>query len=193
MIRRARPDDVRELSRVLARAFDDDPVMSWFFPDPRRRLAHSRRFFAQRARGLVRQEECWTTADLAAAALWAAPERWRVRPLEALAMARFLPSFGRRIGQVLAAIERIEQAHPPEPHYYLAVLGTEPARQGEGLASALLQPVLESCDVDEIPAFLESSKERNIAFYARHGFRVTGEVALPDGPPVWLMWRDPRP
>ena len=45
----------------------------------------------------------------------------------------------------------------------------------------------------EIPAYLESSKERNIAFYARHGFRVTREVTLPKGPPVWLMWRDPRP
>ena len=73
------------------------------------------------------------------------------------------------------------------------MLGTEPARQGEGIGTRLLEPVLETCDADELPAFLESSKESNVAFYTRHGFRVTEEVQLPGGPPVWLMWRDPRP
>ena len=62
-----------------------------------------------------------------------------------------------------------------------------------GIGSALIQPILDVCDRDEVPAYLESSKERNIDFYARHGFRVTDELALPDGPPVWPMWRDPRP
>ena len=52
--------------------------------------------------------------------------------------------------------------------------------------------MLRSCDEDGVAAYLESSKERNIAFYARHGFRVTEEVRMPKGPPVWLMWRDPR-
>jgi hypothetical protein len=52
--------------------------------------------------------------------------------------------------------------------------------------------MLDRCDSEGVGAFLESSKERNIAFYARHGFRVTSEVRFPGGPPLWLMWRDPR-
>jgi hypothetical protein len=54
----------------------------------------------------------------------------------------------------------------------------------------VLRPVFERCDADGVGIYLESSKERNISFYARHGFRVTGEVRLPRGPRMWLMWRE---
>ena len=72
------------------------------------------------------------------------------------------------------------------------VLGVDPPRQGEGLGSALMQPVLELCDRERVPAYLESSKERNVDFYARHGFRVTSELRLPKGPAMWPMWRNPH-
>jgi GNAT superfamily N-acetyltransferase len=68
-----------------------------------------------------------------------------------------------------------------------------PGEQGNGLGSRLIQPVLEICDRDGIPAYLESSKRSNIAFYARHGFRVTAELKLARrGPTMWPMWREPR-
>ena len=75
---------------------------------------------------------------------------------------------------------------------YLSIIGTDPAAQGRGVGSALLEPVLRQCDEDGIPAYLESSKERNVAYYARHGFRVRDELTLPRGPRMWLMWREPR-
>jgi GNAT superfamily N-acetyltransferase len=63
---------------------------------------------------------------------------------------------------------------------------------GEGLGSRLLAPILEICDSDGIPAYLESSKHSNIAFYARHGFRVTSELRMPGGGPLlYPMWREP--
>ena len=87
----------------------------------------------------------------------------------------------------------LERKHPATPpHYYLAVLGTDPSHQGRGLGSMLMGPVLEQCDRDRVGAYLESSKERNIDFYARHGFRVIEEVRLLRGPIMWKMWRDPR-
>jgi ribosomal protein S18 acetylase RimI-like enzyme len=112
--------------------------------------------------------------DLRIATAFADPRQWARGPL------------------VARGLLGIERAHPPMPkHFYLAALGVAPARQGKGLGSRLMQPVLELCDADRVPAYLESSKESNIAFYARHGFRVTREIALPRGPTIYAMWREP--
>jgi ribosomal protein S18 acetylase RimI-like enzyme len=180
------------MARSLARAFEDDPVMSWLFPAPATRVSHNEDFFRLRLRDLLEQEEVWTTDDHAGAALWTLPDRWRTSPRELL---RWLPVMGRNLGRrtplALCGLAQVERLHPPEPHMYLAVLGTDPARQGEGIGGKLMVPVLEECDRDGVAAYLESSKERNIAFYSRFGFRVTDELDLPRGPRVWGMWRDP--
>ena len=193
-VRHAADADRPALAVTLARAFHDDPVMSWFFPEEERRPRRNRQMFAMRLRQLVPQGETFTTDGASGAALWAAPDRWRLGRWEELRMGiALLPALGRRLAIVARGVEMIERVHPEAPHYYLAVLGTDPEAQGMGVGSALLRPVLDTCDRDDIPAYLESSKERNIDFYARHGFRVTGEVRLPQGPRVWPMWRDPRP
>jgi ribosomal protein S18 acetylase RimI-like enzyme len=180
------------MARALARAFHDDPVIEWIFPDEGRRAGVSERFFTIRVRSLLAQQELYTTDDHAGAACWAQPGRWEASPLEGLAFAlRLLPLLRRRAPLIGRGWSAIESAHPHEPHYYLALLGTDPSVQGRGIGSALLRPVLEDCDRNEIPAYLESSKESNVAFYGRHGFRVTGELDLPEGPRIWFMWRDP--
>ncbi len=91
--------------------------------------------------------------------------------------------------------EMLEREHPhAPPHCYLAVLGTDPRAQGQGSRlGGAVRACSTQCDRDGVGAYLESSKERNIDFYARHGFRVTQQIRLLRGPPVWRMWRDPRP
>ena len=94
-----------------------------------------------------------------------------------------------RVGALMSAWRAV---HPVALHFYLAAVGTDPPAQGAGLATAVLWPVLERCDAEGIPAYLESTKETNVGFYERRGFRVTGEIAPPpDGPTQWCMWRDP--
>jgi GNAT superfamily N-acetyltransferase len=99
---------------------------------------------------------------------------------------------GRRSREIGAQLVRIERAHPREPHWYLAVLGTDPRRQHRGVGSALLAPILARCDADRVPAYLESSKRTNVPFYERHGFRVVGELAIQGGPVIWRMLRAVR-
>ncbi|MHB1891097.1 MAG: GNAT family N-acetyltransferase, partial [Acidimicrobiales bacterium] len=101
---------------------------------------------------------------------------------------------GRRTVSALSFVVRTDALRPRERHWYLATLGTDPDRQGQGIGSSLLGEVLARCDAEATPAYLESSKERNVPFYARHGFEVTRELKAPGGgPTLWLMWREPRP
>jgi GNAT superfamily N-acetyltransferase len=194
-IRRARPQDIPALAGVLARAFVDDPVAGWAWrPDALRPVALER-FQAIRLSQLIAHEEVWCSEDLDCAALWAPPGRWHstLRETAALVPCFLRPRLLARMPLVALGWEKLERAHPRKPeHFYLAVLGTDPSAQGRGLGSAVLSGVLDQCDNDGVGAFLESSKESNIAFYARHGFRVTEEIRLLRGPSMWKMWRDPR-
>ena len=188
MIRTATAHDSAPISAALARAFHDDPVTSYALPSARRRASQLRRFYGERLRTLLADELVFCDDRHRAAALWAAPDRWHT-PLSELLRTRIVSW---RTPLFLAGGLRVERRHPTEPHYYLAVLGVDPSAQGQGLGSAVIRPMLDRCDVEGVPAYLESSKAANVPFYERHGFRVTGEVELPFGPPLWLMWRDPR-
>jgi GNAT superfamily N-acetyltransferase len=188
--RLATADDAPALAAMLARSFDDDPVLMWAHPDPRKRPRRGAAFFAGRLRTLLEHELCWTDDELAGAALWAPADAWAAPPGE---LVRGLPHLTwRRAPIVLYGLGQVERAHPREPHYYLSVLGVDPRAQRQGRGSALLRPGLEMCDREGVPAYLETGKTRNVGFYERHGFRVTQEMTLPRGPKVWLMWRDPR-
>lgn len=193
-VRQATAADVPGLARALAGAFHDDPVAAHCFPgDSRRTVRLARGFELFLRRVYLRHGQCFTTADLTGGALWLPPGEWKLDRLETL---RLLPRmarvYGRDLRRLLGALDFLEHRHPEDPHHYLPFLGVEPARQGQGLGSALMRPVLERCDRDGVAAYLEASTERNRALYERHGFELVERVELPGGgPPMWRMWREP--
>ncbi|MHB1585407.1 MAG: GNAT family N-acetyltransferase [Acidimicrobiales bacterium] len=195
-VREALPDDVAPMCATLARAFADDPIAGFLLPDRRRRPGGLRAFFgAQIAGDLLAFGGVYTTDDHAGVAAWAPPGKPTVSGLRALVgLVPVLPFVaGAGLPRALRFLAHMESIHPKEPHWYLATLGTDPPRQGGGVGSALLRPVLARCDREGTRAYLESSKERNLPFYRRHGFEVTGEFTVAGSPTVWTMWRDPRP
>jgi GNAT superfamily N-acetyltransferase len=199
--RPAQKADIAALSHVLGRAFYDDPVSIWIMPDDKTRTVHLRKFFAAITRhhhlagGGV--EVASDGSSIGAAALWDPPGRWKQSSREQLMM---LPSFilgfglrlttGRKLGEVL---ELMKQQHPEEPHWYLAVIGSDTAVRGQGYGQALMRSRLDRVDAEHAPAYLESSKPENVPYYQRFGFELSGEIVLPGGgPTLWPMWRAPR-
>ena len=191
-----RPATLRELpavGRVLAAAFAGDPLWSWMASPRADWDARAAAWFAAEAKiHLAGAGEVLVDHELGGAAIWAGPDHWKVSPMASRGL--LLPSLGLfrgRSRRALAAVTTLERHHPErEPHWYLAILGTDPSRQGRGVGSALIRAVTDRCDEQGLGAYLESSKEENVAFYARHGFEVRRELPLRGGPPLWLMWRD---
>ncbi len=189
-VRAAREEDFPAMARVLARAFHADPLTSWLYPREPSRDRHVERSFRVSLRRLAPQGQLYTTDDHAGAALWALPGQWREDLRQSVGTLTLLPPLLPRLVRTMRAMTRIEVAHPLEEHFYLSVLGTDPGRRGAGIGSALLQPVLERCDAEGVPAYLETATEGNVGFYARHGFEVRRRLELPGGaPPLWLLWR----
>jgi GNAT superfamily N-acetyltransferase len=190
-VRKAGAGEAAALARPLALAFESDPVMIWALPGPSRRAILERAFELYLRRIWLRHEETYAVGATSGVAAWEPPGTWKLGTGEQLAL---LPAmariFGRRLPRTLAALSRLEKNHPDEPHYYLPFMGVEPAGQGRGMGSALLRPILERCDSEQIPAYLEASAPRNKSLYERHGFEVTEEFQVGRGsPPLWRMWR----
>jgi len=191
-VRHAHMADVGALAITLSRAFDDDPLTTWLFPraDARRRKLPT--FFRSLLGASLPLGEVYTTDDSRCAAIWNPPGTfpmgWYTDTRLGLTTTRLV---GVRITLCARGLLYFASHHPKERHWYLQMLGTEPQSQSRGLGSAVLAPILERCDREAERVYLESSKERNIPFYERHGFKVTQEIQVPRGPVVWAMWREP--
>jgi ribosomal protein S18 acetylase RimI-like enzyme len=201
-VRRATSADITSLARVLGRAFVDDPFYDWLVRRNgeadhgarEQRLLHT--FDVMLRRMSADLNETYTPSDLSGAALWKRPAEYKLSlPLQL----RLLPAFARAMGWLriptfLNLLEHLEALHDrwvPEPHFYLFVLGVEPARQRSGLGGQLLGPVLARCDARQKRAYLETTKADNLPFYARHGFEVVHVVEDARWPTFWSMRREP--
>ncbi|MEN8650993.1 GNAT family N-acetyltransferase [Streptomyces sp. 21So2-11] len=193
-IRQAGESDREALVRLLDTAFMNDPVSSWVFPDP----AHRRRvhgpFMGVFLDVALTDGRVDITEDGSAAALWlqveaGAPEEEDDTPARMRETADPDNERAELVGRLTGEVHPHDRAHE-----YLLLIAVSPERQGEGLGTALIAPVLDRCDRDGVPAYLEASSARSRGLYERLGFDFAGRIVdLPDGPPMWPMWREPRP
>ena len=192
-----RPTSTRS-PRTLSAAFADDPVQQWLFEpaaDPDAARGRFFRFFVDEYFALGHAYVCHGADGPSGAALWAPPDR---ETLQGARVEALLALVGADLGDDtiprLSELARAAESHPPEPHFYLGILGVAPDHQGEGLGAHLVEPILADCDRMGFIAHLESSNPRNIGFYERLGFvtsdsfRCGGE----SGPLMTIMTRQPR-
>jgi len=191
---------IPEVGEVLARAFLDDPIFVWALPDQAKRERALPRFMISVTRyGMLLGDVYTTGGAVEGGAVWFPPGKagtsivGMFRSGMVIALLRMgLPSASRFMG----AIDFLDKLHKRDvttEHWYLATLGVDPPHQGRGIGSALIAPVLTRTDSLGLTSYLETTKERNVPFYRRHGFDLVVEDDLPNnGPRFWTMKREPK-
>ena len=189
-VRPAEPADEPAVVGVITLAFSADPMARWVQPDAGRYVAtmpDATRAFGGRA---FESQSAYVDDACRGAALWLAPG---VEPDVERLIALFEANVpGDRLPDLLQIFEQMEHYHPAEPHWYLPVIGVDPACQGSGCGSALMRHACDLFDRDHVWAYLESSNPRNISLYERHGFERLGTIQVGSSPPIVPMSRRPR-
>jgi ribosomal protein S18 acetylase RimI-like enzyme len=175
---------------IIVLAFVSDPDTRWTWPNPQLYVAAMPRLVRAFGGKAFACGSAYCAGDHAGAALWLPPG---VEPdqqaLSEVMESTLTPS---QLENALALFQQMATYHPHEPHWYLPLIGVDPAHQGRGLGDALMSYALARCDRDHAAAYLESTNPRNISLYRRHGFEPLGEIRTAASPPLVPMLRQPR-
>lgn len=189
-VRPATNHDKDRVLAVITLAFATDPIARWANPTPENYLSLMPSFADAFGGNGFPHSTVYMTGDGDAAAMWLPPG---VEPdqerMSELLTSHAPPELLENLGGLM---EALGEWHPDQPHWYLPVIGVDPAAQSKGLGSALMGYALERCDADRLPAYLESSNPRNIGFYERCGFEVLTTLQIGSSPPVTPMLRRPH-
>ena len=191
---------VRAATHVLLRAFADDPILTFYLNEPRRRRLAYRAFFGDAIHAHRRFGHVYTVRrdqQVVATAVWQPPDagpptlRERLHTWGAMLTVRAL--FPRTAVGMFQGFAATQVLHPHAPHWYLFFVGVDPAMQGTGIGARVLAPVLESADRTGTLCYLETPFPRTHAFYRRLGFEIASEShPFVGAPRLWTMIREPR-
>jgi predicted GNAT family N-acyltransferase len=193
-IRLATGDDTDDVTAILSDGFSADPVMVWMYGDDvTTALPVMFRFMLGEALiplgATYVSDQCCSVWTPPGQDPWSRNDELGGRFMAAMTESLSTDAFER----LLVLSDVTDRIHPRDPHWYLGMLATRTRAQGSGAGSRMLARTLALVDQDELPAYLESTNPRNVPFYERHGFVVTSEETLPDGPRLTCMRRPSQP
>jgi GNAT superfamily N-acetyltransferase len=183
-------DDADRAIATLVSAFADDPVERWLLPDDEAYAERFPAFIAALGDGSIATRSAWQIDDFAAVAMWLPPGSEPDAERIGAALRSTIPE--QKHAEMFAVLEQMDAAHPRYAHWYLPWLGVRADKQNRGLGGDLLAACLEYVDLGALPAYLETPNPRNIPFYERYGFVVTGRTESPNCPPLTFMRRERR-
>jgi len=182
--------EIDQAVAVVCLAFSSDPAARWTYPDPDAYLRYFPRVVRAFGGKAFEHGTGHQVGGFRGAALWLPagvhPDQ---EALGAIMQESLAPD---RLEEVSSVFERMGGYHPAEPHWYLPMIGVDPAHQGRGYGSALLRHALLQCDKDHLAAYLESSNPANVPLYERHGFVMLGKIQVGSSPPIFPMVRAAR-
>jgi ribosomal protein S18 acetylase RimI-like enzyme len=186
----ATADERDALVDTLVLAFVRDPVARFVFSAPSAYRGGFAAFVRSFAGAALAGGTVFAAPAFRGAALWMAPG---MASDDTELMAGFAGWVApEKLETAGALMQEMMERHPEEPHWYLPLIGVDPALQGHGIGTELLRHSLARVDRDRLPAYLESTNPANVPLYERHGFEVLEAIEVGDVPRIVPMLRPAR-
>ena len=171
---------------VLGRAFAEYELLRYYFHDKTERRAVADTFGFITLSICLKYGEAYASSEkLEGVAAWLPPGKapfggWQIiRSVPLSILVRFARQGSGRMWAYSRFVDNLHRRLVPYPHWYLQIIGVNPAYQGQGFSSRLVRPVLERIDRERMPCFLETNTEKNVTIYQRFGFEVVSEDKIP--------------
>ncbi len=190
-LQQLREDQIEESSRLVGRAFQDDPLFVYCFPNPIERkiksVTHCEYLILL---GILSGEVYTASSEIEGVAVWhpyaiddkklGKQSKEIIRRLRKIKREEFSdPLFIERMGIFEEIANSFQNQYVNFPHWYLGIIGVDPIYQGKGYGSKLLKMKLAEIDEQNLPCYLHTENERNVKFYEHFGFELIGKEKVP--------------
>jgi ribosomal protein S18 acetylase RimI-like enzyme len=179
--------DLKKAARVLTEAFKDYPLMQYFIPDANKRyknldaIWYTECIYAFRYGKIFAVENELKNFEAVIITIDEKISNFKMFLCGAMRIPLKLGSeFMKRQDQISKIQNSMEKKHAKFPHRYLWAIATLPQHQGKGYGSILVQHILEDLKKNNLPCYLETTKQKNIKIYEKLGFKLVESFQVPD-------------
>jgi ribosomal protein S18 acetylase RimI-like enzyme len=201
MLYRVQKRDIARAGKVLANAFQYDPVWNKIFEgesDLEKRL-HA--FYESPVRYCLKYGEVYAPSEnLEGVVAWV-PEKyadmtmWRmIRSGGMRAAIRMGLNVGKKMEKIFKPITEDRHEHMAgSTYFYLIIIGVATELQSKGFGRKLIDAAIEKSEREELHLYLETETEENVKMYEHFGFGLLKKITLPIvNLPMWEMVRKPK-
>jgi ribosomal protein S18 acetylase RimI-like enzyme len=173
-------------AETYANAFHDYPMFTWCLPTEAGRWEKVRLFFEMMINHGLRYGRVNVTSDecegivhyLLPGTIKDTTWRW-IRCGGLKTLLAWGQASMKRLDTISTEVDSIRLANVSEPHYYIMQIAVNPLLQGKGYGRALLTHILDRCDSENRPCYLETFKSVNVEIYKHFGFHLAEQRPVP--------------
>jgi len=201
MLYRVQKGDIARVGKVLADAFQHDPVWNKICEGESDLEKRFRALFEVPVRHCMKYGEVYApSGDLEGVAAWvpgkyADMTAWRIIRSGAMGAAmRTGSNAAKKMGPVFKPVSEDRHEHMAGRTFlYLLIVGVATELQGKGFGRKLIGAAIEKSKREGLHLYLETETEENVKMYEHFGFRLLKRITLPIVDlPMWEMVRKPK-
>src|SRR3954447_20957535 len=160
---------------LLAECIDKNKSVNWIVKQDKRRKERIRHLIDYAFDICIGAEQIYLTDDQNGVIISSMSDDKLPFLEEAWLTARFLINvtgiYG--IGKALRREKYVTSFHPQDHEFiYIWFLAVDKSMQGRGIGAKMINVIIEKSKMENVPIYLETSEERNVKFYLKHGFEI---------------------